>query len=428
MRLPRSRFEQICRVAAFALLGWLIGTSVFPTTAHRVEEATAADLANHLEAWTRASNNVALHASLPFTPESWEVDWLSALGRSGHAVTWSGKPPAVAMSLEALADPNGGTRIDVSAPPGTQVVLRDDASVIDSVRVRRMGARVISPVVVGTVTGMAGPQRFASTAAEPPVLRSVVVIGEASWEGKFIVAALEERGWPVIARFSVAPGVEVTQGASAPLSLDTSRVAAVVAVDTTIARYAEAVARFVKSGGGLVLAGPSSLAPAMSALAPGSLGARIRPAVEPKDTIGLGATGFYPVSAIGPEGVAVERLAGGVAMVARRVGAGRVMQVGYDDSWRWRMAGGTGSAAAHREWWSRLVGSVAYVPATNRLLLTADREQRAPLAWLVARLGAARTGPPIGGSHGPIDRRIFITLIMILLLAEWASRRMRGLR
>jgi hypothetical protein len=257
-------------------------------------------------------------------------------------------------------------------------------------------------------------------------MRAIVIIGQAGWEGKFIASALEERGWPVIARFTVAPTVDVTQGAS-PLVIDTSRVAAVVAVDTTIARLGEVVARFVQSGGGLVLAGSSGSAASVAALAPGAVAERFRPASLPRDTIGLGSTGFYPVSRIKDDGVALERRTGGVSIAARRVGAGRVVQVGYDDSWRWRMAGAPGSEAAHRAWWSRVVGSVAYVPG-DTADSTHNTNESAPLARLVDRLGPARAAAPAAPGRGPVDPRILITLIMLLLLTEWASRRMRGLR
>ncbi len=428
MRLPRRRFEQGCRVGAFALLGWLIGTSVFPSTSHRVEVARASDVAGRLASWTRSAASIPLHGEFSVTPEPWIVDWMRALARSGHAVSWSGKPPAVAISVRAMPDPGGGTQIDVAAPPGTRVAVRDEAGLIDSVRVVRLGARLVSPAVVGGVTASAGDQHFGAAPPDSATVKSVVVIGQASWEGKFIVSALEERGWPVIARFSVAPGVEVTQGMSGGLVLDTSTVAAVVATDTTIARYSDAVSRFVREGGGLVLAGPSSAARSMALLAPGTLEARYRPTMEPSDTIALGATGFYPVTALKSDGIAIEQRPAGIAMAARRVGAGRVMQVGYDDSWRWRMAGGSGSAAAHREWWSGVVASVAFAGGTPGAQLGSGNEASAPLAWMVDRLGAARIGPPTGGSHGPFDRRIFIMLIMILLLSEWASRRLRGLR
>lgn len=425
MRSPRSRFEMTCRIGAFAALGWLLGTSLMPSNGRSAERASSADIETRLAAWTRRAPSVALHGDFTVTPSAWATDWLSALARSGHVVTWSGSPPALAMTAEALVDPRGGARIDVAAPQGTRVALRDDVSAIDSIRVANLGGSVTAPVVVGRVVANSGGQIASAAVPDSMRLRSIVVIGAAGWEGKFIVTALEERGWPVIARFSVAPNVDVAQSAS--LTLDTAHIAAVIAVDTSIQTLGGSVERFVRSGGGLILAGPSSLASAAAALAPGSLGARVRPAVVPADTIGLGSTGFYPVAALKPDAISLERRTAGVAVAARRVGAGRVLQVGYDDSWRWRMAGAAGSENAHREWWSRLVSAVAYAPpvAASRAALA---DQGAPLASLVDRLGPARVSAASAATRPPLDRRIWLALIMILLLTEWASRRLRGLK
>jgi hypothetical protein len=368
---------------------------------------------------------VALHTESATSPEAWIVDWLAALGHSGHAVTWSGGPPAVAMSVEALPDPNGAMRIDVATPAQTSVVLRDDASVIDSLRVKQLGGTVVTPMLVGRVVGSAAGQIFSAPASASPRLRAIAVIGAASWEGKFIASALEERGWPVIARFHVAPSVDVAEGGVLPL--DTSRIAALVALDTTIESLGVELQRFVRSGGGLVLAGPASRAASVAALSPGSLAPRTRPALRSADTIGLGSTGFYPVNAMKPDGVVLDRRADGIAIAARRVGAGRVLQVGYDDSWRWRMAGGVASEREHREWWTRAVGSVAYVPgAPDEVHLRSP--ESAPLAYLVSRLGPAQSAPASAMTRSAVDRRILMALIMILLLSEWASRRLRGAR
>jgi hypothetical protein len=427
MRSPRSRFESACRVGAFALLGWLLGTTVIPSRGRRSERASSSGVAARLPEWTRASSTVVLHGDFATTPSAATIEWLAALAHSGHVVTWSGSPPAVAIDAEALPDPSGATRIDVAAPAESRVIVRDDASVIDSVHVTTMGARVFAPVVVGAIAAASGGQHFGVGAPDSVRTRAIVVIGGAAWEGKFIVSALEERGWPVIARFSVAPGVNVAQGG--PLVFDTSRVAAVIAVDTTIAAFAAEVTRFVRAGGGLVLAGPSSLASSVAGLVPGALGTRLRPTVEPKDTIGLGSTGFYPVT-LGRDGVAIERRPNGIAIAARRLGAGRVVQVGYDDSWRWRMAGAAGSEAAHREWWSRVVSSVAYVPAAapTSAPVSHSLDESAPLARMIDRIGPSRPLPTSDAGRRPIDRRILMTLIMILLLTEWGSRRLRGFR
>jgi hypothetical protein len=360
MRSRRNRFEFACRVGVFVLLGWLLGTSVIPTSGRRAETVNGASLERRLPAWTRLPPSVALHANLDATPSGAAIEWLAALRHSGHSVTWTGAPPPLAVSAEAVADPRRGTRIDLAAPSGSEVALRDDAGVFATLRVANFGASVSAPTVVGRIAAAIRGETASVRAPDTAHVLSVVVVGSAGWEGKFVVTALEERGWPVIARFAVAPGVDV--GQRAPLVLDTARIAAVIAIDTSLGGLGAAIERYVRSGGGLILAGPSSLARSAAALAPGVLGARFRPAALPVDTIGLGATGFYPVTSLGSGGIALERRPGGVSMAARRIGAGRVIQVGYDDSWRWRMAGGQGSDAAHRVWWSRLVSSVAYAP------------------------------------------------------------------
>ena len=389
-----------------------------------MERATAAQLESRLATWTRSASGVSVHGDFNAVPSSWAMDWLAALRHSGHVVTWSGSPPALALTAEALVDPRGGARVDVAAPVGASVAIRDDASAIDSIRVGNLGGSVMVPVVVGRVTANSAGEIASTDVPDSTHLRSIVVIGAAGWEGKFIVAALEERGWPVIARFSVAPNIDVAQAGS--LVLDTARVAAVVVVDTSLQSLGGAIDRFVRSGGGLILAGPAA-STSLSGLAPGSVSPRVRPAVMPADTIGLGSTGFYPVTNLRPDAVVLDRRPAGIAIAARRVGAGRVVQVGYDDSWRWRMAGATGSENAHREWWSRLASAVAYAPPVGRAE-PGGGTPAAPLASLVDRLGPARAAAPAGGTRAPIDRRFLLTAMMILLLAEWTSRRLRGLK
>lgn len=412
-------------MGAFALLGWLIGTSVFPASGRRVERATHLDVESKLARWTRLPSSVLLHSDFTSTPSAAAIDWLSALRRSGHVVTWSGSPPAIALTAEASGDPRGGARIEVAAPADERVVLRDDASIIDSLHVARFGGSVTAPMIVGNVTANVAGEIATAVVPDSSPTRAVVVIGAAGWEGKYVAAAIEERGWPVITRFSVAPNVQV--GTSGDLQLDTSRVAAVVAIDTVVQRSWPAVERFVRMGGGLVLAGPSSLAPSAASIAPGATGTRFQPTVLPRDTIVLGSTGFFPVSTLKPDAVALERRVGGVAIAARRIGAGRVIQLGYDDSWRWRMAGPTGSENAHREWWARVIGAVAYVPDPSAVADVVQASS-APMALLVDRVGLPRASAPAGARRAPVDRRLILAFIMILLLAEWSSRRLRGLK
>jgi hypothetical protein len=423
MPSPRSRLETACRVGAFAVLGWLLGTSIIPVGRGRLERLGATDLGARLPLLTKSSSNIAIHVTMPTVPAASEIAWLRALDHSGRAVSWQGTPPAVAMTTEPILDPDGGVRVDVAAPNGSVVALRDDASAIDSIRIASLGGSVGTPIAVGALRAEANGQRFAAAAPDSAALKAVMVVGAAGWEGKYIVSALEERGWPVVARFSVAPNVDVTQGMIQ--SLDTSRVGVLIAIDSTVTSLGAAVERFVRAGGGLVIAGPAALARNVTSIAPGSISGRTRPNVRPTDTVRLGSTGFYPVS-LKDDGIALEKRPEGIAVAARRVGAGRVIQVGYDDSWRWRMAGGGGSERAHREWWSRVVSSVALATVT-RPVESEHAFAAAPVAFLADQLGPPRA---LGGSvpAPPLDRRWLLASIALLLLVEWASRRLRGLR
>jgi hypothetical protein len=107
-----------------------------------------------------------------------------------------------------------------------------------------------------------------------------------------------------------------------------------------------------------------------------------------------------------------------------------VLQSGYDETWRWRMAGGDGAAAAHREWWSRLVAAVAYAPLVSRSSVNDLVTDEMPYASLIDALGpptpldarlTRRTDPMA------LDRLLF-ALVVVSLLAEWTSRRFRGAR
>jgi hypothetical protein len=125
------------------------------------------------------------------------------------------------------------------------------------------------------------------------------------------------------------------------------------------------------------------------------------------------------------DAVTLERQPAGPALAARRAGMGRVLAVGYDESWRWRMLGGTSGLAAHRRWWSSAVGSVA----PERSGAAPAGGDAAPLASLVSALGSP-SNPVESSPHSARNPLPLILLLIIAacLLAETASRRFRGER
>jgi len=357
-------------------------------------------------------------------------DWLAADRVAGRGVRWGGRPvPATAVSVEPLADPAGGSRVLVAAPDSAVVRVADSLGRLDSIVARLGGAQLTVPRLVGGAIGTAGRQTALGRRTDSLVARRVVVFGAPSWETKFVIAVLEERGWQVDARVPLSPDMAVVQGATG--RLDTSRVAAVVALDRSAAAQSGRIEAFVRSGGGLVLGPDAAADPRFSRVRAGSAGARQpAPVLQVYARDPRRALALVPVVRLAEGAVPLERRDAAVAVAARRVGAGRVAQLGYEDTWRWRMAGPDGSVEAHRLWWSAVVASVAYRAAVR--LPGQDSPHDAPLARMVARLGPGdsllgESAAP-GGADEPGSRPEWwiLALGLAALVSEWASRRLRG--
>jgi hypothetical protein len=431
MRLPpdgRRRLELGLRAATLVLLVWMIVRSAAPRDSATVHERTDSRALNAaLAAWTLAPEPTSVHVTAAFAPAAREREWLRALAHAGVHVTWSGDSlPATAIEVAARSDPAGGVRAYVSAPAGTRATLSDAVGLIDTLGIAP-GANALSlPMSAGALDLLVREQHARARAPDSLVPRQIVVLGRAGWEGKFAMAALEERGWKVSSRLRVGPSVFVLQGA--PLALDTAHTAAVVALDSSAAQYANAIAAFERSGGGVVLAGDAPFAPALRALAPGRAASRVAAAsLSFASSAPRRALGFFPIVALASDAVPLESRDGHVIAAARRVGAGRVVQLGYDETWRWRLAGTGDAPTAHRDYWSSVISAAAY-RATVPITSEAHDADDAPLASLYADLGAP-TAPNAATVHVAAGLRWWMFAVLaLLLLVEWTSRRLRGAR
>jgi hypothetical protein len=387
------------------------------------ESANSRDLRAALSRWTDAPPAHA-HVTLDISPAAEERDWVRALRRAGTPVTWEGDSiPAMALEVAPLARPSGGTAVWVVAPAGASVAISDAVGPVDSVVARSGGAMILAPQTTGGITAATGVHRASANRSDSLLLRRVLVIGRATWEAKFVITALEESGWLVDARLAVAPGIDVTQGA--PSAPDTARHVAVVVLDPLAARFASAITRYVRSGGGAIIAGESGRSTSLSAIAAGRTRSRVRPSsLAFADDAPRGALAFFAI-APGADAIVLEERGGRVAVAARRVVAGRVLQLGYDETWRWRLGGGDRALDAHRTWWSALVSSVAYravVPLPDESVL-----DDAPLARLVDALGSPRAADmPSRPTPWRPSPALLFSLLAALLLVEVASRRVRG--
>lgn len=420
----RIRLERVARGLALLLLLWLLLGAFRGREEPLRVSVRVRDLAAQLSRWSTAADPASVHVESEGSLAPFERDWLAALPGTGTAVTWeshSGVP--VAIAVEPVADPEGGVRAWIAAPSGTRVEVRDPAGPLDSLAASGGGARLLVRSNPEELLARAGGSVAGSAVADSLVLGRLLLLGRAGWESKFVAAALEERGWKLDARLRLSPRGDVRQGAVTPI--DTSRYAAVLVLDSIGNAEARAIARFVREGGGAVIAAAAAGAPGLAVLSAGRPGASL-PGREPFDSTlsePRRSLELVPLAAR-EDAVVLERRGNSAAVVARRVERGRVVTTGYRDTWRWRMGGGEAAVQDHRDWWADLVAGVAYAGRIARQ--PSPETDEAPLAALVDRLGPAAAAPDRPGPGFGISRAWLFGLLAAALLLEWASRRLRG--
>ena len=412
------------RGTALAALLWLTVEAFATRAAGGSVELTAPLGEAILARWTTTAATDTLGVRLGTPPAPLVRDWLVALRRAGTAVHWAdGGIAPLAVEAERAPDPAGTVLLRVSGPAGASVRLADDLGTTDSLALGSLGASLRLAAVAGVVRVALGSNAAGTVATTRPApiapQRHLVVLGAAGWESKFVVAALEERGWQVDARLVVAPGLAVTQGT--PFPLDTMRIAAVIALDSTASPFAPAIVRFVRSGGGLLLGPGAAESTALRRIAPGRGEVVLRPNFTSGGTVSRERLGMRDLAPLAPGALPLELRGSHVAVAVQREGAGRVGQVGYLESWRWRMEGGPAGLAGHRDWWAAVVASVAY----GGEAAAGGADDPAPRAALFTALGA----PSQPTSHTPFTIfPLVLGVLLLCLVGEWASRRLRGAR
>jgi hypothetical protein len=420
----RIWLERAAHVVALASVVWLLVQSLRQDRNDAAEVVGVDGLTTALGRWSTVAAPGRVHVTLDTAIAPATRDWLAALAAAGASVTWEGDDmlPLAAVA-EPVADPAGGTRVWTAAPSGVAVVLEDGYGVLDSTNAGPAGARFMAQSTVPEVQVRAGALSARSATRDSLSFGRVLLLGRVGWEEKFVAAALEERGWRVDARLTLSPKGHVLQGVHAPI--DTGRYAAVVVLDETALGGTAELARYVRSGGGLILAARASRLPAMGALRAGAPGSLVA-AVEPFDSSLAAprrALGLVPI-AVRDDAVALERRDALVTVAARRVERGRVATIGYEDTWRWRMGGNANALEEHRAWWAGLVAGIAHVGRTPRM--HSGSLDEAPLVNLLERLGPASVAPEDVDGGRRIPKTLLLAVFCAALLAEWLSRRLRG--
>ncbi len=422
-------------LACMALLLWLLAAPTGRGTL-RVAVSRSGAVDASLPMLLRSAAET-VDVTLDGVPDARLRSTLRALRGSGHVVRlFASRPlPSLATAAEEEWRITGGTRIQLVSSDSALASLRDAAGLIDSVRIGPAGLQPGSGPVQGAVAIEASAARasIAPLVAGAPEVARVLVLGDATWESRFLVASLEEAGWPVDAGLTLSPRVTITQGPT--LQPSRSRHALVVLLPGASATAVSRLAGFVRDGGGLVIVGASARMPALAQLRAGSPGALIAGELgaEASDTPRHGLD-LVPVAALAAGSVVLETRDGVTAVAARRVGSGRVVQVGYANSWFWRMAGNDDAPIAHRRWWTSLLASVVPLSAPMSRVVTvaeSDTLTAAPVAALARAVGLperhdASVRSTRGGIRASIDPRWVLAVALLSLVASWVMRRWRG--
>jgi hypothetical protein len=407
----RQRFERVLRSLAIVAVVAALGIATW--------EAVRGDAGDAPLRWT-----------LEGSPSPVMRDSLAALQRAGYEVEWIGAVAPLMAMAEPVREP--GDRWRVAVVNAAPVEVRDSLGVIDSLDVP--GA-ITTEAVRGAVRVVAGGTEARVAPSDSITLGRIVVFGRAGWEPRFTIAALEEAGWQVDARLTLGRDRDVVQGEFVPRR---ARHAAAIVFDTaSLVREGPLFARFVREGGGLILAGEAAAAdvPALRSLT-GAQVVRLEPP-ETRSFAGHEPTHALPLRVLGSrraDAVLVESREGLPAIVARRVGAGRIVQMGYGDTWRWRMEGEGRAVEEHRTFWSRTVGLAVSAKSHPRNAMIdgvpaprdAARDDPAPRAELFHALGAPTDAVGTASSPPRALPRWIGLLILAMFVIEWASRRGRG--
>lgn len=423
----RSRAELALSIAAALAVVVLIAAILRPGALPSSASAGAADV-RALRDWTVHPRAESMVVTLGDRVDPITREWLGALRASGTGIQWSGGPVAEAAEIQREGAPGGAVVARIAAAPNTPVVLRDALGILDSAVVS--AASVASAASAASAASVAefrlqGSGDSIEIVAGSGVLRgrpglrgarSVVVLGDAGWEARFIIAALESRGWRAEPRLRVGPGRWVVQGR--PLPLDTTRHDAVIVLGRLDPSTNGAVRRFVSSGGGLVLSGGTF---GLEDIAPGRIGQAVRPVAGLGVPESRAQLEYRVLGRLERDASILAPAASGARVAARREGAGRVLQLGDVDTWRLSMASDAGRAE-HGALWNR---AVAFVSPRDPARPDAI-DDLAPRAATVALLGPPASGPARSGRSSIPWTTVAGIILLVSLVLEWASRRLRG--
>src|SRR5687767_4436302 len=184
----RLLFERVLRGVVILALAGLLWQSLPGQTASAGRSASArgTELSESLREWSTTPGISSIRLHLESIPSQTERAWLAGIAAVGSGLTWSGDVASTMIDAQPLASPAGGTTVTVAAPNGVPVVLSDEAGLIDTVNAQRNGVGIVLRSVTNRLTAAVGGSVASAIQTDSVLVRRVLVIGNASWESKFV--------------------------------------------------------------------------------------------------------------------------------------------------------------------------------------------------------------------------------------------------
>jgi hypothetical protein len=401
----------------------MVAGSLLPAVPTAARIASTAALERAMEGWYRDGLPAAVDVRLTAWPTVAQRDGLAAMRSAGTRVSWSHTLSAIGVEAEPTLDPLGAVAVRATGvlDDGEGLVLQDELGRLDTVAAGpgALGSRTVT--FGSRIGGWVGDRMVLETSVPRVDGGMAVVLGRVGWEARFLIEALEARGWSVAARLEVAPGRFVTQGRPTPL--DPDRVAVVFVVDASASALVRGLRAFLSSGGGVVLYAAAVSDPALERLAPAAVGAGRSTGGARFASTSRAALPVRTLGRLAPDAIVLDQRDGQPVLVGRRMGAGRVLLLAYTDLWRWQMSGDT--TVGYQHFVSDLAASAGR--RVVRDVAPASVYGAAPLAAIAAGLGTPSSpGPTRGPARSERWLALLAGLVFAALGAEWASRRLRS--
>src|SRR4051794_18179039 len=128
----RIRVEQVLRGILLVVLAVMLWHSLTAAPGSSASSVNARGIRRgDLAKWSAlAKAPERIQLQIDAVPSAVERAWLGALAGAGSNTTWSGEVSPLMVDAQPIVTPTGGTKVLISGPRGSSIVLSDEIGVI----------------------------------------------------------------------------------------------------------------------------------------------------------------------------------------------------------------------------------------------------------------------------------------------------------